>query len=141
MTGTTIYPRKSRTRFFLVMYFLLFATGIALSVQPVLRNESLPGGVGFMIVFGMGMFIMTLVNSRKPQVSVFEDFLELNQSRKKELVRYRNIVAVTRPDSNRLVVRLSDDETKREVTVWLKDMEKADIEKLSEFLSKKARRK
>jgi len=122
------------------MYFLLLAAGIALSVQPILRNEGLPGATGFMIVFGAGMFIMTLYKSRRPQVSIFEDFLELNQSRTKVFVRYRHIVSVTRPDSNRLVVRLSADENKREVVVWLRDLDKADIERLSEFLLKKARK-
>jgi hypothetical protein len=141
MIGTNLYPKKSRTRFFLIMYFLMLVTGIVLSVQPVLRDEGLPGATGFMIVFGAGMFIMTFYKSRKPQISIFGDFLELNQSRTKELVRYRYITGVTRPDSNRLVVRLTEDEQKKEVTVWLRDLDKADIEKLSEFLLKKARKK
>ncbi|MBA4372131.1 MAG: hypothetical protein C0402_04655 [Thermodesulfovibrio sp.] len=137
MIGTKIYQKKSQALFFLVMYGVLALGGIALIVQAVLRNQIASNAAGFMIIFGLGMFIMTLVKSRKPQIFLREDFLELSQSRTKELVRYRNIVRVSRPDKNRIVITLRDDKWKKDVIIWLKDLDPADVEKVFEFLETK----
>jgi hypothetical protein len=95
------------------MYALLALAGGALMVQSVARDEKL-NAAGFMVIFGAGMAIMTLVKSRRPQVEVNEDFLTLNQSRAQQLVRYRNISAVTRPDktgSSSLCARTATERT------------------------------
>lgn len=94
-----------------------------------------------MLVFGAGMFILTLIKSRKPLVLVFEDFMEVRQSRKPDLVRYRNIISVSRKGKDRLVITLREDGSRREVTVWLKELEITDIERLDVFLSGKGFKK
>jgi len=112
--------------------------GFVLIAQAVMRNQTASNAAGFMIIFGVGMFILTLVKSRKPQVYLCEDFLELNQSRTKQVVRYRNITKVSRPDKNRLVLSLWEDGSKKEAVIWLKELDAADIEKVSDFLAAKS---
>jgi hypothetical protein len=90
-----------------------------------------------MLIFGAGMFFLTIAKVMRPQVSVFQDFLELRQSRTPQLVRFRNITAVSRPDTKRLVITLREDNAKKEVTVWLKDLDDADVLRLEEFLRNK----
>lgn len=119
------------------MYGILSLAGFALIAQSVMRNQTASNAAGFMIIFGLGMFILTLVKSRRPQVYIREDFLELNQSRAKQIVRYRNIRKVSRPDKNRLVITLREDNWKKDVVVWLKELDPADIGKLYEFLESK----
>lgn len=138
MTGTKIYQKKSQTYFFLVMYGILSLGGVALIYQAVMRNQAASNAAGFMIIFGLGMFVLTLVKSRRPQIYIREDFLELNQSRAKELVRYRNITKVSRPDKNRLVITLREDKWKKDVVVWLKELDPADVGRLYEFLESKS---
>lgn len=135
MIGTKIYIKKPQAYFFLSMYALLAVIGGILSIKPVLNEQSPNNEAGFMLVFGTGMFILTLAKIRKPQVSFFADFLELSQKRTKQLVRYRNIVAVNRPDLRSIVVTLKEDGHKTEVKIWLNEFEKSDIEKLYNFLS------
>ncbi len=140
MIGTKIYQKTSQALFFLVMYGVLALGGIALIVQAVMKNQTATNAAGFMIIFGLGMFILTLVKSRRPQIHIREDFLELNQSREKQLVRYRNIVKVARPDKNRLVITLREDNWKKEVVVWLKELEPHDSDRLAAFLETKCGR-
>lgn len=137
MIGTKIYQKRSQVYFFLAMYGILSVAGGSLMAKAVVSGQSVTGAAGFMVVFGAGMFILTLLKSRKPQISIFEDFLELNQSRKKQLVRYRNITALSQPDKNRLVVTLREEGRKNEVTIWLKDLDPSDVENLSGFLTQK----
>ncbi|MBI5074119.1 MAG: hypothetical protein HZB62_02950 [Nitrospirae bacterium] len=134
MVGTKLYTKKSRVYLFLVLYAILAVAGGLLSAQSVSRNEALPGSVGFMVIFGAGMFIMTLVKSRQPQISVHQDFLEVHQSRAKQLIRYRNIVSIARPDAKRLVVTLREDSSRKDMTIWLKELEQSEIERLAAFL-------
>ena len=103
--------------------------------QAVSRGEKPSGMLGFVVVFGMGMFVMTLVKSRRPQVAVYKDFMELRQSRMPQLVRYRNLVAVSRPDQKRLVLTLHEDNDRKFVTVWLKELSKSDSDLLADFLA------
>ena len=140
MIGTKLYTKKSRVYFFLLMYGILALAGGALVVESVTRGEKLSNAAGFMVIFGAGMFIMTLVKSRRPQVAVHEDFLSLNQSRVTQLVRYRNIVTVSRPDRNRLIVTLREDGVRKDVTIWLRELDKADGDKLADFLSQMRRK-
>jgi len=133
--GTKLYAKKSRTNVFLLLYGVLALAGCFLTVQSLARNEDLSGSIGFMVIFGLGMFILTLVKSRQPQVSVHAEFLELQQSRVKQLIRYRHIVSVIRPDDKRLVITLRENRIKEEITIWLKDLEMSEVDKLYDFLS------
>ena len=135
MIGTKLYTKKKRVYLFLVLYAILTAIGVLLSAQAFSRTEPLSGSVGFMVIFGAGMFILTLVNSRQPQVTVHADFLEVKQSRTEQLLRYRNIVKIGRPDKNRLVVTLREDGDRKEMTIWLKELEETEIDKLTDFLN------
>ena len=136
MIGTKLYTKKKRVYLFLVLYAILTAIGVLLSAQAFSRTEPLSGSVGFMVIFGAGMFILTLVKSRQPQVTVHADFLEVKQSRTKQLLRYRNIVKIGRPDKNRLVVTLREDGDRKEMIIWLKELEESEIDKLADFLDK-----
>ena len=138
MVGTKIYQKKPQAYFFLVMYGLMAILGSVLIAQAVMRNQTASNAAGFMIIFGGGMFILTLIKSRRPQVYLCEDFLELHQSRKKQIVRYRNITKVSRPDRNRLVLSLWEDGTRKEAVIWLKELAPADVEKVSDFLAAKS---
>lgn len=134
MIGTKIYPRKRRTYFFLATYAILAFIGGVLAVQPVIRNQDPPAAAGFVLIFGAGMFVVTLLKSRRPQVSVFQDFLALDQTRTKQLVRYRNISSVSRPDRMRIVVTLREEGVKQDVTIWLKELDPAEVDALYDFL-------
>jgi len=136
MIGTKLYTKRARVNLFLLLYGLLAVAGGLLTVQSFSRNEALSGSIGFMVIFGAGMFILTLVKSRQPQVSVHEDFLELHQSRIKQLIRYRHILAITRPDKKRLVITLQEDRSRKDITIWLKELEQSEIDRLADFLSK-----
>ncbi len=135
MIGTKLYTKKGQVYLFLALYAVLAAAGGLLIAQSVSRNETPSGASGFMVIFGAGMCIMTLIKSRQPQVSVHADFLEVRQSRTKQLIRYRNIVGIARPDKKRLVVTLREDSTRKEITIWTKELEPGEIEKLEQFLS------
>ncbi|MFZ2197342.1 MAG: hypothetical protein WAV13_06405 [Thermodesulfovibrionales bacterium] len=138
MVGTKVYQKKTQAYFFLAMYGLMAVLGFVLIARSVMRNQPASNAAGFMIIFGVGMFILTLVKSRKPQVYLCEDFLELNQSRTKQIVRYRNITKVSRRDKNRLVLSLWEDGRKKEAVIWLKELAPADVEKVSDFLAAKS---
>lgn len=135
--GTKLYPKKSRIYIFLIMYGLLASAGGVLIYRSLSQNQSPPSAAGFMVIFGAGMFILTLVKVTRPQVAVFQDFLELKQTRAPQLVRFRNITAVSRPDKKRLVITLREDNAKKEVTIWLRDLDAADVLRLEEFLQNK----
>jgi hypothetical protein len=140
MTGTKVYQKKSQAYFFLIMYGIMAIIGAVLIVQAVMQKQTASNAAGFMIIFGVGMFILTLVKSRRPQVCLCEDFLELNQSRTKQIVRYRTITKVSRPDKNRLVLALWEDGRKKEAVIWLKELDTSDVEKLGEYLAAKSRK-
>lgn len=136
MIGTKLYKRKSQTRFFLGMYALLALLGAGLAALSISAGQSVSASAGFMIVFGLGMAALTKHKSDKPQVSVYPDFIEVSQSGLPQTVRYRNITAVSRPDKQRLVVSLREDGGTKNVVVWLRQLEPADIDKLQGFLVK-----
>ena len=136
MVGARLYQKKSQARFFLAMYGLLALAGCVLAALAVRSNQNVPGAAGFMIVFGLGMAVSALIRSRKAQVSVHEDFVEVHQSRTPRTVRYRNMTAVSRPDKNRLVVTLREDGGTRNEVVWLKQLDPIEVDKLHDFLVK-----
>jgi hypothetical protein len=136
MVGTRLYQKKSQARLFLALYGLLALIGCVLAALSVRSNQSVPGAAGFMIVFGLGMAVNTLIKSRRAQVSVHEDFLEVAQSRTVRTLRYRNITGVSRPDKNRMVVTLREDGGVKNEVIWTKELEPADVERLSGFLAK-----
>jgi len=135
MIGTKLYTKKGQVYLFLALYAVLAAAGGLLIAQSISRNETPSGASGFMVIFGAGMCIMTLIKSRQPQVSVHADFLEVHQSRTKQLIRYRNIVNIARPDKKRLVVTLYESGSRKEIPIWTKELEQSDIDRLAEFLS------
>ena len=135
MVGTKLYTKKSLVYVHLFLYGVLALAGGVFLGQAVSRGEKPSGMLGFVVVFGMGMFVMTLVKSRRPQVAVYKDFVELRQSRMPQLVRYRNLVAVSRPDQKRLVLTLHEDNDRKFVTVWLKELSKSDSDLLADFLA------
>lgn len=140
MVGTKLYPDKSRSYFFLVMYGILAAAGGIMAGRSILANQPPDSVSGFMVIFGAGMFILTLTKSRRPLVSVFPEYLELRQSRTPQYIRYQNIVGVSAPDKNRLVVKVWEGGITREITIWTRDFRKTDAGRLSEFLSQKRRK-
>ncbi|GAB4486482.1 MAG: hypothetical protein OHK006_14420 [Thermodesulfovibrionales bacterium] len=140
MIGSRIYPKKSRTLFFLGMYGLLALGGGLLLAQAYAGGSSPSGAAGFMLIFGAGMFVLTAVKSRQPQILVHEEYLEVRQSRMPVLIRYRNLVSVSRLDRTKMVLRLWEDGDRKEVAVWLKELDGADIERLADFLSLKSRK-
>ncbi|MBI5100421.1 MAG: hypothetical protein HZB33_01090 [Nitrospirae bacterium] len=140
MKGQKLYPKKSRVYFFLFMYGMLAVAGAALATNAISLGQGPKGASGFMIVFGAGMFIMTAAKSMRPQVSVFEDYLQIDQTRKPQLVRYRYLVACSRPDGNRLVITVREEGVRRDVTIWTKELNEDDVSNLADFLSKKAPR-
>jgi hypothetical protein len=136
MIGTKLYTRRNRVYLFLVLYGILSLAGGFVIAQSFSRNDSPTGASGFLVIFGAGMCIMTLIKSRQPQVIVHADFLEVKQSRTKQLIRYRNMVSIARPDKKRLVVTLREDGDRKEITIWLKELEETEIDKLADFLDK-----
>lgn len=140
MTGSRLYPKKSRVLFFLGMYGLLGLGGGVLIAQAYADGSSPSGAAGFMLIFGAGMFVLTAARSRQPQVLIHEEYLEVRQSRMPVLVRYRNLVSVSRPDRTKMVLRLWEDGDRKDVAIWLKELDSADIERLADFLSLKSRK-
>lgn len=78
MIGTKLYQKKSRVNLFLALYGVLTLIGVVYIVLIISRQQDVPGAVGFMVMFGAGMCIMTWLNGRKPRVVVQEEFVELN---------------------------------------------------------------
>lgn len=135
MIGKKLYARRDRVYIFLVLYAILAVAGGLVIAQSFSRSEPPSGTSGFLVIFGAGMCILTLIKSRQAQVSVHKDFLELHQSHTKQLIRYRNIVNIVRPDKKRLVVTLYEDRSRKEVLIWTKDLEESEIDQLADFLS------
>lgn len=136
MIGAKLYIKKQLVYLHLLMYGLLALAGVGLLGKAFARGEKASGVLGFVVVFGMGMFVMTLIKSRRAQVAVYKDFMELRQSRRPQMIRYRNLVAVSRPDQKRLVLTLHEDNERKSVTVWLKELSGSDIDMLEDFLRK-----
>jgi len=136
MIGAKLYIKKQLVYLHLLMYGLLALAGVGLLGNAFARGEKASGVLGFVVVFGIGMFVMTLVKSRRAQVAVYKDFMELRQSRRPQMIRYRNLVAVSRPDQKRLVLTLHEDNERKSVTVWLKELSGSDIDMLEDFLRK-----
>lgn len=137
MIGTNLYQKKSRLYTFLILYAALAVAGLVIAGLAVRQGQRVSGAAGFMAVFGAGMFFLTLSKGFRPQVTVREDFLEVRQSRTIEYIRYRNIATVSRPDMNRIVITLKEEGRKKDMTIWLRELEKADVDRLFDFLVNK----
>lgn len=136
MIGTKLHQKKSQAYVLLSLYGLLAVTGGVLAALSISNGQNVSGAAGFMVIFGLGMAVNTLIRSRKAQVSVYEDFLEIDQSRTVRTLRYRNITGVSRPDKRRMIITLREDGAIRNEVVWLNDLEPADVERLGAFLAK-----
>lgn len=134
MIGTKLYQKQSQAYFFIAMYVLLALVGCGMAALSMRNRQNVSGVVGFMIVFGLGMAVNALVKSRRIQVAVHEEFLDVNQSRAVRSLRYRNMTGVSRPDKNRLVITLREDGTVKNEVIWLKELEPIEAQKLHDFL-------
>jgi hypothetical protein len=137
MVGSKLRQRKSQARFFVATYALLALFGGALAAVQVRAGESASGVAGFMIVFGVGMTVSALLKSRKAQVVVLEEQLEVHQGKAPRVLPYRRMTGLSRPDRNRLVVTLRDDGGVRNEVVWLKELDPEEVGRLYEFLTKR----
>lgn len=141
MIGTKLYQNKSRVYFFLVMYSVLAVVGIILIALSLSRNQNPSGAEGFTLIFGAGMAILTWYKGRKPRVIIGETSLELYQQNKPRFIAYKDISTVTRTKDQRLVIAVRDGHTVDRVTVWLKELEEADAEKLVDYCNRKGWKK
>jgi len=136
MIGTKLYQKKSQVYVFLALYGLLALAGCAMAALAIRNNQNVSGGVGFMIVFGFGMAVNTLIKGRKAQVSVHEDFMDVDQSRTVRSLRYRTMTGVSRPNKNRLVVTFREDGVTKNEVIWTKELDPDEVGKLYDFLMK-----
>lgn len=136
MTGTKLYQKKSQAYLFISLYGLLAIMGSSMATLAIRNQQNVSGAVGFMIVFGLGMAVNALIKSRKAQVSVHEEFLDVNQSRTPRSLRYRNMTGVSRPDKNRLIVTLREGGAVKNEVIWTKELDPAEVELLYDFLTK-----
>jgi hypothetical protein len=135
MIGSKLYQKKSQAYIFLAMYGLLALVGCAMAALSVRSKQNVSGGVGFMIVFGLGMAVNTLIKSRKAQVSVYEDFMEVDQSRTVRSLRYRNMTGVSRPNKNRLIITIREEGATKNEVIWIKELDPVEVGKLYDFLT------
>ena len=94
MIGTKLYQKKSQAYLFIALYGLLAVVGSSMATLSIQKQQNVSGAVGFMIVFGLGMAVNAMIKSRRAQVSVHEEFLDVNQSRTVKSLRYRNMTGV-----------------------------------------------
>ena len=137
MIGTKLYEKKSRVYLFLALYGILAAGGALHAVWTARQGKPVPGGSGFMIVFGAGMAIRTFLKSKKPLVVVHEERLELNQTNKTESIRYKDIVGTEQPDNGRLVLITREAHATKKNIIWLSHLENDDAERFAAFMKKK----
>jgi len=135
MIGMKLYQKKSQAYLFIAMYGLLAIIGSSLATLSIRKQQNVSGVVGFMIVFGLGMAVNAMLKSRKAQVSVYEDFVDVNQSRTVRPLRYRNMTAVSRPDKNRLLITLREDGAVKNEVIWTKELDPAEVGSLHDFLT------
>lgn len=136
MIGAKLYQKRSQVYLFVALYGLLAVVGSSMATLSIRNKQNVSGAVGFMIVFGLGMAVNAMIKSRRAQVSVHEEFLDVNQSRAVRSLRYRNMTGVSRPDRNRVVVTLREDGAVKNEVIWTKELEPAEVEQLYGFLSK-----
>jgi len=137
MIGTKLYQKRSRIKLFLGLYGALMLVGATYVGLVISRQQAVPGEAGFMFTFGAGMCILTWFNGRKPRVIVSEEFVELKQQRKPQIIRYKSISNVTRMKDGRLAIAVRDGHDIKNVMIWLKELEDADADKLADFFKNK----
>ncbi len=137
MTGTKLYQKKSQAYLFIALYGVLAIVGSSMATLSIRNNQNVSGAAGFMIIFGLGMAVNAMLKSRRAQVSVHEEFLDVNQSRKIRSLRYRNMTGVSRPDKNRLIITLREDGAIKNEVVWLKELDPIEVGRLYDFLTRR----
>jgi len=137
MIGTKLYQKKSRSGFFLMMYGILALIGVALIAVSLSRNQDPSGAEGFTLIFGVGMFFLTWYKRGKPRVIVRDEYLELKQQFSPQFVTYSKISTVTRTKDDQLIIAVREGHDIKKTTIWLKDLEAADGDRLEQFLRKK----
>lgn len=137
MIGSKLYQKKKRLYLLIGLYGGLAVLGMAYSLLVAMRNQDPSTGAGFMIVFGVGMCIMTYIRGRKPVVVVEAERLELNQTNRPEHVRYKDITNVEQRGKGQIVISVRDGHTPRKVIIYGQYMENKDAEQLAVFLKKK----
>ena len=137
MIGSKVLPKRSKIRRFLILYGVLGLGGLGLAGAFVAKGQQVPTAAGFMIVFGLGMAGMTWAKGSRPLVVVREEFLELNFHRRPEFIVYKKISTVTRTENGQLVVSVRDGHDIKKVTVWLRELELVDADRLAAFLQNK----
>ena len=135
MTGTKLYQKKSQAYLFLALYGLLALVGSVMAALAIRSEQSVSGGIGFMIVFGLGMAVNTLIKSRKAQVSVHEEFMEVDQSRTVRSLRYADMTGVSRPNKNRLVITFREAGATKNEIIWTKELDPVEVGELYDFLT------
>ena len=135
MTGMKLFQKKSQAHLLVALYGLLAVVGSSLATLSIQKQQNVSGAVGFMIVFGLGMAVNAMIRSRRAQVAVHEEFLDVNQSRTIKSLRYRNMTGVSRPDRNRLIVTLREDGAVKNEVIWTKELEPAEVGILYDFLT------
>lgn len=137
MIGAKLYQKKLQAYLFIGLYGVLAIVGSTMATLSIGNKQNVSGAVGFMIVFGFGMAVNALIKSRRAQVSVHEEFMDVNQSRTVRSLRYRNMTGVSRPDKNRLIITLREDGAVKNEVIWLKELEPVDIQNLHDFLTRR----
>lgn len=137
MIGTKLYSRRSRVKLFVILYGILGVGGLVMASLFAGQGQEVPAAAGFMIVFGFGMTLLTWSKGRKPLVVVHEEYVELNFQRRPQFIVFKSISTVTEAKDGQLVVAVRDGHDLKKVTVWMKELETADGERLAEFLQKK----
>ena len=137
MIGTKLYQKKSRSDFFLMMYGILALIGVALIVVSLIRSQNPSGSEGFTLIFGAGMFLLTWYKRGNPRVIVRDEYLELKQQFRPQFVTYAKISTITRTKDNQLIIAVREGHDIKKITIWLKDLENTDGDRLEQFLKKK----
>ena len=137
MIGTKLFQKNARVYLLLALYGMLSLLGIVFSAILIKRNQDPSAAAGFMVVFGLGMCLLTFLKSKKPIVVVEEERLELNQTNKPEYVRYKDITSVEQDGAGQIVIKVRDGHTPRKIIIYGKYLNKNEAEQLASFLSKK----
>ena len=139
MVGASLLQRKALVQQWLWVSWGVIVAGLVLLVI-VLMSDDARADIKIIIfpVVGISLLIQTILRSKKPIVIIHKDHVESSFPRL-ELVRYRDIQKVERPDHRRLIlVARTNDGDARKITIHLDTLEKDQGEQLAAFLSSKA---
>lgn len=137
MIGSRLSARGSKTRLLVVLYGVLGLGGLGMAALFIGRGQEVPTGAGFMIVFGLGMSWLTWTKARKPLIVVRDEYIELAFRRRAEFIIYKKISTITRTNDGRLIVSVRDGHDVKNITIWLRELEPADADRLAAWLQNK----